>query len=98
MEPGGSLQYSKKPVIYPYPEPDKSSPQPSIPFFEINFNVIFLSTLRFYKWTLFFSFPCQDVLCIPPLLQTVSHTAFISSSMERNSCVTFGNLLIIYSE
>jgi hypothetical protein len=51
----------KKTVIHPYPEPDKSSPQTSIPFFKINFNVSFLSTLRFYKWSISLAFPAKNL-------------------------------------
>jgi len=32
MEPGSSSPYSQQPAIYPYPEPDKSSPH-TLPFY-----------------------------------------------------------------
>jgi len=77
MEPQGSLPCSEEPATGPYTEPDSSTPQLSIHFFRINSNAILQSTPRSSKWSLTFSFPEQNYVCvISPCVLHVSRILF----------------------
>jgi hypothetical protein len=52
MESDSSSRPSEESAIYPYPEPDQSSPRPPNDFLKIRFNTILPCTPMFPKWYL----------------------------------------------
>jgi hypothetical protein len=70
MEPEGSSQYSQKPAIGPYPEPDKPNPHLKTLFPENTINIILSSTLGPSEWSLPFRlFRQNSVLLISRMPQ-----------------------------
>jgi len=67
MEPEGSLLFSQKPVIGPYPEPDESSPHLPTHFPKIYSNFMIPYKPSSSKWLLPFRFSNQNIVCISQL-------------------------------
>jgi hypothetical protein len=72
MEPEGSLPHSQVPATCPYPKPDQSNPcaPPHPHFLKIYRNIVFPSTPRSSKWSLFLRFPHQTPVCTSSLPYT----------------------------
>ena len=77
MEPGNSLQHSQEPATSPCPEPEKSSPYPSVPLHKDPFsNHHPIYTYVFQVASFPHVFP-QNPLCTFPLTYTccLSHSS-----------------------
>jgi hypothetical protein len=62
MESIGPLPYSQQPPHFPYSKPGESNQSPSC--FNINFNIVFLSTFRSSKWFVSFRVLRQNPVCV----------------------------------
>ena len=70
MEPEDLLPDSKVPAPCPYPDPARSSPQPTSHFLKIHLNIILPSTPGSSKWSPFLRFLHQNSVYASPLPHT----------------------------
>jgi hypothetical protein len=78
MEPESSSLHSQDAISYLYAEPDQSSPRPLLYFFNIHFNIIFLSNRGFQSGLFTSAFPTKTLYA--PLLSpihVICHANFI---------------------
>ena len=70
MKPESSSLHSQEPATCPYPEPDQCSRWTPSHFLKIHFNITVPSMCRSSKWSLALMSPCQNPVCISPLVNT----------------------------